>query len=200
MDNFRTELVEQPAPEEQHENSKRSGCISFLTDTLETVLLALVLFFGINAVSARVRVENISMQPTLYQGEFVLVNKVAYKLGQKQIGDIIVFHYPGNPGEDYIKRIIGLPGDEVQISNHQVRVNGQVLNEPYIMAEPNYSGSWIVPDNMIFVLGDNRNQSSDSHRWGYVPFENVVGKALVIYWPFNEFRILDHPQIVSAAP
>lgn len=194
MDNYRTEIIPEPV-----KKNTRSGCLSFMIDTVETVLLALILFFGINAVSARVRVENISMKPTLNPGEFVLVNKLAYKLGKAQIGDIIVFHYPKNPKEDYIKRVIGLPGDTVTIQDNSVTVNGQKLDERYISAEPAYSGSWTVPANSLFVLGDNRNQSSDSHSWGFVPYDYVVGKAVFIYWPLQEFQMIEHPNVVNAA-
>jgi signal peptidase I len=179
---------------------RRSGCLGFTLDTIETVLLALVLFFGINAVSARVRVENISMKPTLNPGEFVLVNKIAYKIGKPSIGDIIVFHYPKDPTQDYIKRVIGRPGDNVVVENNKVTVNGTVLGEPYIAAEPDYRGQWTVPADSLFVLGDNRNQSSDSHSWGFVPMNLVVGKALFIYWPLEEFQVIDHPNVANAAP
>ncbi len=194
MDNFHTEII--PETEKPKE---RSGCLSYVIDTVETVLLALILFFGINAVSARVRVENISMKPTLQPGEFVLVNKIAYKIGKPQVGDIIVFHYPRNPVEDYIKRVIGLPGDTVTVINNTVSVNGTVLDEPYIAAEPNYQGTWVVPADQLFVLGDNRNQSSDSHSWGFVPMNLVVGKALFVYWPLQQFQIIEHPNLVAAA-
>jgi signal peptidase I len=177
----------------------RSGYVGFLVDTVETILLALILFLGINAVSARVRVENISMQPTLQSGEFVLVNRLAYKLGKPHHGDIIVFHYPRDPSQDYIKRVLGVPGDEVRVENGVVLVNNQPVNEPYIAAPPAYSGTWQVPEDSLFVLGDNRNQSSDSHVWGFVPFSEVVGKALVIYWPLADLQLLSHPDIVNAA-
>ena len=194
MENFHSEII--PEPEKPKE---RAGCFSYLVDTVETVLLALVLFFGINAVSARVRVENISMKPTLQPGEFILVNKIAYKVGQPQIGDIIVFHYPRNPTEDYIKRVIGLPGDTVNIQNGKVVVNGVTLDEPYIAAPPAYPGTWTVPEGQLFVLGDNRNQSSDSHSWGFVPMNLVVGKALFVYWPLQQFQIFEHPNLANAS-
>lgn len=161
--------------------------------------MAVALYFLIDSVVARVRVENISMEPTLQPGEFLLVNKLAYRLGNFQYGDIIVFHYPPNPSEDYIKRVIGLPGDEVTVKDNQVKVNGYPLTEPYISAPPHYDGTWKVPEDSIFVLGDNRNQSSDSHSWGFVPTNYVVGKALVIYWPFSELKVLTQPNIVNAA-
>jgi signal peptidase I len=178
---------------------KRSAWLGFTWEILQTLIMAIILYFLIDTVVGRVRVENISMQPTLHEGEFVLVNKLAYRLGDYQRGDIIVFHYPRNPEEDYIKRIIGLPGDVVSVGNGQVNVNGQVLEEPYIAAAPEYTSSWTVPDGQIFVLGDNRNQSSDSHSWGFVPGANVVGRALIIYWPLEELRILNEVPGVSAA-
>ncbi len=197
MENYRSEPVldEQPV-----KKSARSGCMGFAVDTLETVLLALILFLGINAVSDRVRVENISMQPTLYSGEFVLVNKLAYKLGSPHIGDIIVFPYPKDPAEKYIKRVIGVPGDIIRIANGTVYVNNQALDEPYIAQEPNYNGEWTVPPGQLFVLGDNRNQSSDSHVWGFVDISQVVGKALVIYWPLDKLQILGYNEVVKASP
>jgi len=172
----------------------------FAFDLIETLLLAMALYLGINAISARVRVDGFSMNPTLQDGEYVLVSKVTYRLGQPQHGDIIVFKYPGQPPQDLIKRIIGLPGDSVQVNGSNVYVNGQPLAEPYIAAAPMYQGQWQVPEGFLFVLGDNRNDSSDSHSWGLLPRENVIGKALLIYWPPPEWNIISHYEIAVAAP
>ena len=172
---------------------------SFWIDTLETIVMALVLFLAINAVSSRVRVENISMKPTLQPGYLLVVNKLAYTLGEPKHGDIVVFDYNGAGQEDYIKPIIGLPGDQVVVENGIVSVNGHSLTEPYIAEMPRYSGSWSVPENSYFVLGDNRNNSSDSHQWGYVSEEDLVGKAVFIYFPFNAIRSLVIPDLVQAA-
>ncbi len=177
----------------------RSAWVNFLLETIQTIVLAVALYFLIDSVVARVRVENISMEPTLMPGEFILVNKLAYRLGDYKYGDVIVFHYPPDPSVDYIKRVVGLPGDEVRIGNNRVEVNGYSLEEDYIAAEPEYEGVWKVPPNSLFVLGDNRNSSSDSHDWGYVPFNNVVGKALVVYWPFSDMKVLSRSPIVNAA-
>jgi len=171
----------------------------FLLETIQTILLALVLYLLIDTVIARVRVDNISMKPTLKPDDFVVVNKMAYRIGDIQRGDIVVFHNPQQPQEDYIKRVIGLPGDIIVVRDGQVLVNGTPLNEPYIAAPPDYPGQWEVPPGNLYVLGDNRNNSSDSHSWGFVPIRNVVGKALVDYWPAQDFRILTHPTIVNAA-
>ena len=178
---------------------KRPVWVTFTWEIVQTLLMAVVLYFLIDTVVGRVRVENISMQPTLHEGQFILVNKLAYRLGDYRRGDVVVFHYPINPEEDYIKRLIGLPGDTITIQDGRVYVNDTVLEEPYIAAPPEYSNTWHVPDGQLFVLGDNRNQSSDSHQWGFVPVDYVVGKALVIYWPLEELRILNQVPGVRAA-
>lgn len=188
-----------PVQETTQPGKKRSAWIGFTWEILQTLIMAVILYFLIDTVVGRVRVENISMLPTLHEGQFVLVNKLAYRLGEFHLGDIVVFHYPRNPEEDYIKRVIGLPGDSVSIGNGEVAVNGQILDEPYISAPPQYESTWIVPAEQIFVLGDNRNQSSDSHSWGFVPIPNVVGRALIVYWPLEELKILNQAPGVSAA-
>lgn len=170
----------------------------FALDIIETLFLAVVLFVGINAISARVRVDGFSMRPTLEDGEFVLVNKMSYRFGEVSRGDIIVFHFPLNPEEDLVKRVIGLPGDRVQVQNNQVSVNGQILNEPYIAQAPLYSGDWTVLDGQLFVLGDNRNNSNDSKDWGLLPAGNVVGKAVLIYWPPPMWDVLEHTEVFAA--
>jgi signal peptidase I len=167
----------------------------FALDIIETLVLAVILFLGINTVSARVRVDGFSMIPTLKDGEFVLVSKVNYRFGNVERGDIIVFHFPLDPQQELIKRVIGLPGDTVNVQNGTVSVNGQMLTEPYISAAPAYSGVWTVPQGQLFVLGDNRNDSSDSHSWGFLPFEKVVGKAVVIYWPPPLWEVIQHAKI-----
>ena len=192
MENDLENLNPEVASEATTPQKGKSGALRFFIDVLETLVLSVILFAAINTISARIRVDGYSMEPTLHSGEFVIVNKLAYKFGSPQIGDVIVFHFPRDPEQEYIKRVIGLPGDKVDISNKQVRVNGQVLDEPYIAAPPAYESSWTVTDESLFVLGDNRNNSSDSHNWGLVPLENVVGKALFIYWPPSEWGVVEH--------
>lgn len=187
--------VEPQSPSHETAEWKR-----FLLDLLETVGLALVLFVIINSVSARVRVDGSSMLPTLRDGEFVLVNKLAYRMGTPTRGDIIVFRSTTETDLDLIKRIIGVPGDQISVRNGQVSVNGQAVDEPYINAAPNYSGDWRVPEGNLFVLGDNRNDSSDSHMWGFLPEQNVIGKALLIYWPPPEWAMINHVPVAVAAP
>jgi len=189
--------VENPEPVLQP--ASHTSWLKLVLETLQTVVLALVLYVMIDSVVARVRVENISMLPTLQSGEFILVNKLAYRFSDVKRGDIIVFHFPQNPHEDYIKRVIGVPDDVIDIHDNQVWINNQQLAEAYIASEPQYSGTWKVPKDSLFVLGDNRNQSSDSHSWGFVPYTNIVGRAQVIYWPFSEIRLLNQPFVVEAA-
>jgi len=195
LDQYHTQTVS----ELQESNEKRSGFLRFVVDIVETLILSVILFAAINAVSARIRVDGASMEPTLQSGEFVIVNKLAYVIGQPKTGDVIVFHFPRDPEQEYIKRVIGLPGDQVVIQEGRVTVNGQLLEEEYIAASPVYEATLDVPSDSLFVLGDNRNNSSDSHSWGPVPVEYVVGKAVLIYWPPTEWGMISQISTASAA-
>lgn len=184
-----------------HPEDKPSGLRRVLMDTVETIIISLLLFLGINAISERIRVESISMEPNLYAGDFVLVNKAVYffdKLPQR--GDVIVFRYPLNPDTTpYIKRVIGLPGDQIRVDLGKVYVNDEQIIEPYIAEGTGRGGIWTVPDGQLFVMGDNRANSSDSRTWGYVPMENVIGRAELIYWPPQDWALL-HGSAALAAP
>lgn len=179
--------MDEPDPQQQREKL-RHGVI----DIIETIIIALVFFLVINAISARIRVDGRSMEPTLNSGQFVLVNKLAYRIGSPHYSDIIVFRYPRNPDQEYIKRVIGLPGDLVEIKAGKVSVNERLIEEPYVLHEPSYQDRVRVPVNALYVLGDNRNNSSDSHTWGAVPIESIIGKAILIYWPPQNWGILQH--------
>ncbi len=195
LEELTTETI---APETQQPLS--GAWVRFLLDVLETILLAAILFLVINGISARVRVEGFSMVPSLQDGEFVLVNRLAYRFGQPQRGDIIVFHHPTDQNkEDLIKRVIGLPGDEVRVESGTVFVNGIALKETYIAAPPAYSDIQTVPDGQLYVLGDNRNNSSDSHAWGFVLYKDVIGKAILIYWPLKELAMIQHIDLIKAS-
>lgn len=194
MDDYRTEVI----PEADN-SAGVSTWRRALVDIIETIILSVALFLGINMVSARIRVESISMQPTLHAGNFVLVNKVAYKLGSPERGDVIVFRYPPDPEQvPYIKRIVGLSGDSIRIYDGKVYVNDQLMVEPYIASATHQGGEWTVPENSLFVMGDNRNNSSDSRSWGMVPMGNVIGKAEVVYWPPDKWGMLNFPAAVAA--
>lgn len=196
MDFWHAESVPEGLAEE-----KKAGIRRTVLDTIETILLSLVLFLAINTVSERIRVESISMQPTLYPGDYVIVNKLAYRFsaGPKR-GDVLVFKYPPNPEAiPYIKRVIGLAGDQVHIADGKVFVNAQMLIEPYLVVTTNRGGDWTVPAGQIFVMGDNRNNSSDSRSWGFVPLGNIIGRAEVIYLPPQHWAFL-HRNIAVASP
>jgi signal peptidase I len=139
------------------------------------------------------------MEPTLHAGQYLIVNKLLYRLHPPERGDIIVFEYPKAPDRDFIKRVIGLPGEEIEIRNGKVYVNGIPLEEDYISREPayTYAKHTVGPDE-VFVLGDNRNSSSDSHTWGMLPVKNIIGKAWVSYWPPKEWGLIPNHSFASS--
>ena len=181
------------------ERSRRKGAFRAFLDILETIFLALALYLIIQGVSERIRIDGSSMEPNLHHGEFVIVSKLNYRFGSPERGDVVVFDFPRNITQEYIKRVIGLPGDQVQIRDGEVYINEVLLSEPYLENEPNYEGRWEVPENTYFVLGDNRNNSSDSHNWGMVPVENMVGEALLIYWPPSSWGLVNGVKPVLAS-
>lgn len=141
------------------------------------------------------------MHPNFPDGEYLLTDKVTYRFGEPQRGDVIVFEAPYEEGDEFIKRIIGLPGDTVSIQSGSVYVNGTRLEENYIDGSiytvgGNFLGDGAtetVPPHQFFVLGDNRDFSSDSRAWGYVPINNITGRAWVIYWPVQNSGTIDRP-------
>jgi signal peptidase I len=180
---------------------KKPGWHRTLLDTLETLILSLALFLAINTISERIRVESISMQPTLFPGDYVIVNKLAYRFNHApQRGDVIVFKYPPDPEAiPYIKRVIGLPGDQIHIADGKVYINGQLMLEPWLKVTTNRGGDWSVPERQLFVMGDNRNNSSDSRSWGFVPLGNIIGRAELIYLPPQHWAFL-HRNLAVASP
>ena len=172
----------------------------FLFEIMQLIVLPVLLYFAIDSLIARVRVQKISMEPTLMPGEILLVNKLAYRFGEIDHGDIVTFHYPLDPDFDYVKRVIGLPGDEVVIKDGKAFVNDVQLQEPYTQAHMRNNGTWEVPQGEIFVMGDNRLNSSDSRSWGTVPVENIIGKALFVYWPLNQWGALTSTAAAAETP
>jgi signal peptidase I len=171
-----------------------------LAELLQTVVVATIIFLAVNLVTARIRVEGSSMEPSLHNGELVVVNRLAYRWSGPERGDIVVFHFPLDPDRRFIKRVIGLPGEHVVINDGQVTVDGVRLDEPYIAAAPRYSGEWAIQPGQVFVLGDNRNNSSDSQAWGPVPLDQMIGKAWLVYWPPPEAGLIPHTsQLVEAS-
>jgi signal peptidase I len=160
-----------------------------ITEILDTIILIGAIYALVNLASVRFIVEGPSMQPNFYTRQVLVVSRVNYLFGLPQRGDIIVFNPPNQPPDEppYIKRVIGMPGDTVAIRDTQVYVNDKKLNEPYIN-EPCTEGrcrdnSWELGPNQYFVMGDNRNHSSDSRAFGPITLDHVIGEALIRYWP-----------------
>ncbi|MDO8611299.1 MAG: signal peptidase I [Dehalococcoidia bacterium] len=181
-----------------------------IRELAETLLLAVLIFLAVRASMQNFRVEGQSMQPSLDNGEYLIVNKLTYSQIDLSIfdwipffdsganpvhhlwatpdrGDVIVFRAPTSPDRDFIKRIIGVPGDVVEVegTTGTVMVNGESLDEPYIKGKTTCQsacGPWQVPERSYFVMGDNRQNSSDSRQGWFVPEENIIGKALITYW------------------
>jgi signal peptidase I len=162
---------------------------TLVRDILVTLAIAAVIFLALRTTVQSFDIDGPCMEPNFYTGQRVLVNKVVYKFGEPQRGDVIIFHSPNSQQGDLIKRIIGLPGESVEITNGIVYIHeedGQVwaLDEPYVPepARNDFQGSQI-PENAYFVLGDNRNYSDDSRGGWVVPRQNIIGKAWLITWP-----------------
>ena len=129
-----------------------------------------------------------SMESTLRDKDRVIINKLVYHLYTPSRGDIVVFKNPTNNKENYVKRVIGVAGDTIEIADHKVYINGQLLNEPYLDEETESDfPKLVVPEDTIFVMGDNRNHSQDSRYIGPIPVENIIGKAQLRIWPISDF-------------
>jgi signal peptidase I len=131
------------------------------------------------------------MGATLPDQSYLLADRLVYKQQEPQRGDIIIFVFPVDQENDLIKRVIGLPGETITVQDGIVSVNDVPLEEPYITEPPAYNGEWVVPESNYFVLGDNRNDSRDSHQWGFLPRENIVAKVVWIYLPWDHFGKVD---------
>ncbi|MCB0196954.1 MAG: signal peptidase I [Anaerolineae bacterium] len=187
-------LDDETPPEEE---SRWQTAWSILREVGETIILTLIIFFLIQTVVRNFRVVGTSMVNNLHNGQYLIIDKVSYNpllmeylgIGGPQRGDVIVFKPPSNPNEDYVKRIIGLEGEEVNVVNGKVFINGEPLDEPFQPVPGTYTmpNPVIVPEGQIFVLGDNRNNSNDSHNWGPLPVENIVGRAWLSYWPPDQW-------------
>ncbi|MHB8619795.1 MAG: signal peptidase I [Chloroflexota bacterium] len=182
----------EPAEPAQPRRKTRSSAVR---EIVETLILTVIIFFGVRLLVQNYRVEGYSMEPTLRNGQYLLINKIGLHFHQPQRGDIIVFEYPLNPSQNFVKRVIGLPGDSIEVRNHQVILDGKVLKEPYIKAAPNgFYPRTVVPPGDYFVMGDNRNNSSDSRSWGPLPQKDIIGEAWLSYWPPNQWgSVHDYP-------
>lgn len=192
---------------------------SLIYEVLETLLLTLLIFAGLRMAFRNFRIEGQSMEPSFHDGQLIVVNSLVYYLNPPQRGDVAVFLSPespaglckdplrrialdisllvgstqNNPCKDFIKRIIGLPGDEVEIRQGRVLINGERLQEPYIAGRSQDSwGPQVLVGDEYFVLGDNRANSSDSRVWGPLLQENIVGQAWLSYWPPAYWGMVPH--------
>ena len=191
-------LDEQPKPDP---SSKLIQWRHWLIDIIETILMSLALFLVINLLTTRIEIESGSMRTTLLQGDLVVVSKISYWMDRPQRGDIVMFEPPFDSSDPYIKRVIGLPGDEVSVNTNGVFVNGVQLNESYVQSDMFLYGPdiWNVTDGMLFMMGDNRNNSSDSRVWGLMPMDNIIGKAVFVYWPPSQWGALSS-SVLAAEP
>jgi len=166
---------------------------AFLREILVILIIAIVIFAGLQLIVQDYIIEQYSMEPSFQEGQRVLVSKVVYKLNEPERGDVIVFHPPppySPKATPFIKRIIGLPGDTVEIKMGSVYVNGSQLHEPYIKESPKYTfHQYKIPEDNYFVLGDNRNNANDSHSGWTVPRRNIIGKAWLSIWPPSEWGL-----------
>lgn len=164
---------------------------TFIKDILIPFLIAVLIYCGFQATMEQYIIHQTSMLPNLVEGQRLFINKLAYLWSKPDRGDIIIFHEPGAPkGIPLIKRIIGLPGEEVEVKSGAVYIDGIVLNEPYIREAPAYRYTLLeVPEGHYFVLGDNRNVSRDSRFGWTVAGDDIIGKALFSVWPPGEWGL-----------
>jgi signal peptidase I len=191
---------------------RRRGGLGCAVEVIETLVLTLVIFFVIqNFVAQPFQVQQHSMERTFTEGDYVLVDRLTGRWSPYTRGQVVVFQPPANwtgPKEPFIKRVIGVGGDTVEVRDGQVFVNGVALDEPYLfhndagLVEPTEAGDqtrWVVPQGELFVMGDHRQVSEDSRVFGPIPVSSVIGRGVVRYWPLSEFGIIATPTYENVA-
>ncbi|HXG26898.1 MAG TPA: signal peptidase I [Candidatus Binatia bacterium] len=201
---------EPPAPAQPQRSSARG----WLFEIVETVVLTVLIFLGVQTFVAQpFQIQQHSMETTLLPGQYVLVDKLTPRWAPYERGDIVVLQSPElaiQPGaEPLIKRVIGLPGETVELRDGRVVVDGKVLDEPYVFLEDDGTpqlteptgpqSTWVVPEGEVFLLGDHRGQSRDSRSFGPVAIDTLVGRAWLRYWPFDAFGVLTAPDDAADA-
>jgi signal peptidase I len=187
--------------------SRPSSAKNFILETLETIAIALAIFLFIYFLVAQPHlVKGESMQPNFIDGEYILTSKVYKWWGTPQRGDVIVLKSPDDKSVQFIKRIIGLPGEKIEVTNNHITIfntqhpDGYVLNESYLSAQILTEGKSFLPEGQTYtipldhyiVMGDNRTYSYDSRTWGTLDKNDIIGKAFFIYWPLNKFGFVAH--------
>ena len=175
--------------------SHRSALAAALKWTRDLLLSMVLAILVILFIYQPVKVEGTSMMPSLEDQERIFINKFIYRFGMEDIerGDMVVFWYPGDPSKSYIKRIIGLPGDTIEINNGAVTLNGRALEESYVPGayrDTQSVAKTVVPPDHYYVLGDHRSSSNDSRAWGPVHRRHIYGKAVFIYWPLDKMGLI----------
>lgn len=201
---------------------------AMVREILETLLFTLLIFFLVRSVVQNFKVEGSSMEPSLHTGQYIMVNRLvylhidlsrlprwlpgvpdqepllAYLFHLPRRGDVVVFEYPRDTSRDFIKRVVGLPGETVQVRNNQVLINSVPLEEPYLPDSANRQMGNMspvkVPQDAVFVMGDNRGNSSDSRNWGPLPLNRIVGRAWFTYWPWQQWGLIPHAEPTLAGP
>lgn len=196
LSNYTMPPLDDPEPEEKSATGWQTTW-AIIREVGETIILTLIIFFVIQMFIRNFRVVGTSMANNLHDGQYLIIDKISYSsflrddigLVGPTRGDVVVFKPPRNPDDDYVKRIVGLPGEKIQVIKGQLYVNDQLLDEPFEPVTGTYSmpAPVIVPEDQVFVLGDNRNNSNDSHNWGPLPLENIVGRAWLSYWPPDQW-------------
>ncbi len=194
---------ENPKPEPRR--PALSSRHTLFREVAEVALLVVTIYAFVNLSTVRAVVEGPSMQPNFYTGQLIIVSRFVYYFRSPARGDVVVLHDPQDPTQDFIKRIVGLPGETVQLKGGRVYINGVILDEPYIpeFCDTCPNDTWQLDSEHYFILGDNRNHSLDSHRFGPIERNLIVGQAWLRYWPPQDFAIIPHPvydPIPSEAP
>jgi signal peptidase I len=188
-------------------STENSGVSSLLREVAEVVVLAVILYIGISFAVQAVHVEGLSMFATLDDNDYLIANKIDYRLHAPQRGDIVILRPPTNNSTDFIKRIIALPGERLLIRDGAIYINGHKLDEPYLPEEWTIDSTWnggaekVMPPNDYFVMGDNRNRSQDSRFFGPISRDRIDGKAWFRIWPLDRFgNIYDKMPVLETGP
>jgi signal peptidase I len=165
----------------------------YIRDILITIVIAVVIFLGLRFTIGTFEVYGTSMVPNILPSDWIMADKVSYHFREPERGEVIILNSPQQAEKDLIKRIIGLPGDTVEIKDSKVFINDVAINEPYIKEPMNSDyGKHTIPPDSYFVLGDNRNISADSRTGWFLPRDDIIGRAMIIYWPFSRMKVIEH--------